>query len=80
MTLSGTTINPHYLICAFPFQYIFLAKILEKHRRLFRSVIMAQMIITITFLVFIHTHNGAIHGDYGKTYHSQTATEKLLKP
>jgi len=80
MTLSGTTINPHYLICAFPFQYIFLAKVLEKNRLLFRSVVIAQMIITITFLVFIHTNKGAPNGDYKKTYNSQTETERQLKP
>jgi hypothetical protein len=80
MTLSGSTINPHYLICAFPFQYIFLAKVLEKNRILFRSVIIAQMIITITFLVFIHTNKGAPNGDYKKTYSSQTDIERQLKP
>jgi hypothetical protein len=78
MTLSGTTINPHYLICAFPFQYIFLAKVLEKQKKILKSVIIAQMVITITFLVFIHKNNGAIQGDYGKAYHSQTPLERQL--
>jgi len=80
MTLSGTTINPHYLICAFPFPYIFLAKVLEKKRILFRSVIIAQLILTITFLVFIHTNQGAPNGDYKKTYNSQTEVERKLQP
>ncbi len=71
MTLSGSTIYTHYIICAFPFQYIFLAKILEKHKILFRSIIIAQLIITMSFLVHIHNNNGALNGNYGKTYKSQ---------
>lgn len=71
MTVSGTSICPHYLICAFPFQYIFLAKILEKRKLILRSVIIAQLIITITFLVYIHKNEGTEKGDYGKAYHSQ---------
>ncbi|MGD0712321.1 MAG: hypothetical protein ABR968_14190 [Bacteroidales bacterium] len=76
LTLSGTTICQHYLICAFPFTYIFLAKILQHHKRLMLAVIIAQMVITVCFLVYIHNNNGAIHGDYGKAYHAQTETGK----
>ena len=42
MTLSGTTIYTHYLICAFPFSYIFLASMLQNRRRLLLGVILAQ--------------------------------------
>jgi hypothetical protein len=71
MTLSGTTIYQHYLICAFPLSYIFLAKMLQQHKRLMMSVIIAQMLITVCFLIFIHKNNGAMQGDYGRTYHIQ---------
>ncbi|MCX6292383.1 MAG: hypothetical protein NT126_11565 [Bacteroidetes bacterium] len=71
MTLSGTTIYTHYLICAFPFSYIFLAKILEHRKRLLHGVIIAQLMITMAFLVYVHNHNGIENGDYGKAYHTQ---------
>ena len=79
MTLSGTTIFQHYIICAFPFTYIFLAKIFQYHKKLLYAVIIIQMFVTINFLLFIHKNNGAEKGDYGKAYHSQynIATVKL---
>ncbi len=71
MTLSGTTIYSHYIICAFPFSYIFLAKVLESRKRLLKGVILAQLCVTISFLIYVHGHNGVIHGDYGVAYHAQ---------
>src|SRR5205085_3303206 len=52
MTLSATVIHPHYLICAFPFSYIFLSKILEGRKKLLKSIIIAQLFITICFLFY----------------------------
>ena len=71
MSLSGLTIHPHYLIVAFPFSYIFIAKLVYKRKKLMLSIIIAQLIITISFLVFIHINEGAPDGDYCKTYKSQ---------
>jgi hypothetical protein len=71
MPLSGTVIYPHYLICAFPFSYIFLAKMLHKHTRILYGIIFAQLLITISFLTYVHDHNGVVKGDYGKAYHAQ---------
>jgi hypothetical protein len=71
MTLSGTTIYTHYLICAFPFSYIFLAKMLQQRRKLLWGIILAQLVITVTFLFYVHNHHGIEHGDYGKTFQSQ---------
>ncbi|OFX32744.1 MAG: hypothetical protein A2X08_06775 [Bacteroidetes bacterium GWA2_32_17] len=76
LTLSGTTICQHYLICAFPFSYIFLAKMLRQHKKLLHTVIIAQMLITATFLFYIHKNNGAEQGDYGKSYHAQVEKGK----
>ena len=71
MTLSGTTIYTHYLICAFPFSYIFLAKVLEHRKRLMFAIIFAQLFVTILFLFYVHNHNGIEKGDYGKVYRVQ---------
>ncbi len=78
MTLSGTTIYQHYLICAFPFTYIFLSNILKENKKILLTVIIAQMLITICFLIFIHKNDGAEHGDYKKVYRVQE-TQSLLK-
>jgi hypothetical protein len=71
MTLSSVTIYAHYLICAIPFQYIFLAKLFEKRKTLFHLIILAQLIVTLTFLIYIHTHGGAANGNYGVAYGAQ---------
>lgn len=71
MTLSGTVIYPHYLICAFPFSYIFLAKVLQERKKIMYGIITAQLIVTMAFLVYVHTHNGIKEGDYGVAYHEQ---------
>ncbi len=71
MTLSGSTIYPHYIICAFPFSYIFLAKILQHRKRVLNGVIFAQLFVTGMFLIYVHNHNGVEKGDYGKVYREQ---------
>ena len=77
MTLSGITIHPHYLIVAFPFSYIFLAKLLYKRKKLMLSIIAAQLILTISFLIYIHINDGAAEGDYCKTYKSQIENKEI---
>lgn len=71
LTFGFTMVHPHYLICAFPFQYIFLAKLFEKQKLLFRSIVVAQLIITMGFLFYIHKNGGAPNGDYGVAYRVQ---------
>ena len=71
MTLSGSTIYPHYIICALPFSYIFLAKILQHRKRVLNGVIFAQLFVTGMFLIYVHNHNGVEKGDYGKVYREQ---------
>jgi hypothetical protein len=71
LNFSGVYIYHHYLIIGFPFAYIFLAKVLMPYKKLLLSVIIAQLIITISFLIFVHIHDGVIKGDYGRSYISQ---------
>lgn len=71
LTCSGTEIFAHYLICTFPFSYIFLLKIHFQQKKLLAGIIIAQLLITVSFLFYIHQHNGALRGDYKRTYHSQ---------
>jgi len=71
MNFSGVFIPQHYLIVAFPFTYIFMAKIFQRKRKLFLGIIFAQLLLTVSFMIYIHTHNGAKDGDYGVTYREQ---------
>jgi hypothetical protein len=76
MNFSGFTVHPHYLICAFPFVYIFLAKVFEKKTLLLKGIIIAQLFITVMFQVYVHQHNGIKDGDYGMTYKAQMQLQK----
>ena len=71
MTLSGTPINQHYLICAFPFTYIFICNILKKNKKIIVTLIIAQLLVTACFLFYIHKNDGAPQGDYKKVYRAQ---------
>ena len=71
LTCSGTEIYMHYLICAFPFSYLFLIRIHHHRKKFLHAIILAQLLITFSFLLYIHQNNGALRGDYKRTYHSQ---------
>jgi hypothetical protein len=75
LNFSGVITFQHYLIVAFPFSYLFLAKVLMPYKRLLIVVITAQLIITVSFLIFVHIHNGITNGDYGKTFKSQETSK-----
>ncbi len=70
MTLSGVKVRLHYLICAFPFSYIFLVRMYYPRKTLLQGVIVAQLIITVSFLTYVHRHGGVLSGDYGRTFRS----------
>lgn len=72
MSFSGVKIRPHYLIIAYPFLFIYIAKLLFSHKRILAVLIAVQLFISICFLTFIHMNGGAEQGDYGKAYHLQT--------
>ncbi len=71
MNFSGIFVYQHYIIVAFPFTYIFMAKIFQNKKKLFMGIICAQLVLTVSFILYIHTHDGAKDGDYGVTYRAQ---------
>lgn len=77
LNFCGVITFQHYLIVAFPFSYIFLSKALISRPKLLLSVVTSQMIISISFIYYIHLNNGAVSGDYGKSYKIQI--EKNLR-
>jgi hypothetical protein len=71
MGFSGVTVHEHYLIIAYPFVYLWLARLLIQNLKLLKGVIISQALITGLFLSYIHSNNGSLKGDYGKTYSRQ---------
>ncbi|MEP7265360.1 MAG: hypothetical protein ABI772_12720 [Bacteroidota bacterium] len=78
MTFSGTEIYPHYLICIFPFSYVWLCKLYIDHKRVLKMIIICQAVLTLLFLSYVHQNNGIFNGDYGQTYGSQDAETRKL--
>jgi hypothetical protein len=71
MPLSGVTTYQHYLICAFPFTYVFAALVLRSHQRILTGLMLAQLLVSAGFMWYIHINGGAPDGDYGITYDAQ---------
>ena len=71
MTFSGTEIFPHYLICMFPFSYVWFCSLYKKQFKLIKLIIIIQLCLTVSFLTYVHQHNGIAGGDYGITYRQQ---------
>jgi hypothetical protein len=74
MTFSGTSVFPHYIIGAFPMQYLLVAKLLAERKRLLMWLTVVQALLTLLFLVYIHVNGGAPNGDYGVAYSRQLIT------
>jgi hypothetical protein len=74
LTLSTVKIFRHYLIIAYPLQYLWLAHLAlpEKGGRIALSVLLsALLLLSVLFLTYIHLNHGAAHGDYGVAYQFQ---------
>ncbi len=75
ITISNILVYRHYLIVTFPFEFLFLVllirKTLKKSDLWLSAIWVAHVLITISFLVFLHTNCGAKEGDYGVAYRCQ---------
>jgi hypothetical protein len=75
LTIIGLKMHPHYIICAFPFSYYFMVICLKELKPIWTKIfISSQLLVSIFFMSYIHSHDGipdTIPGDYGKTYKAQ---------
>jgi len=76
----GVTFHEHYLIVGYPFVYMWLTQALRGRTRLILSVIAAQCILSLAFLVYVHANGGVPHGDYGLTYRRQVIRASMPPP
>lgn len=80
MPLTGVTIYQHYLICTFPFAFVFIAQLLHPYKRMMYATVVAQLILTTIFLWYVHRNGGAPNGDYGPSYAAQAANTEVGGP
>ncbi|MGZ3671346.1 MAG: hypothetical protein ACXWR1_09135 [Bdellovibrionota bacterium] len=82
LTLTRTMVYRHYLIVAYPLQYVFFSRQALRFpwspRTLLALMWIAQLAISLCFLSYIHTHNGSWGGDYGISFGGQQG--KILLP
>lgn len=86
LTLSMLSLHRHYMIVLFPLEFLWVARLalnaddpagfsgLRTSRRLLSGLVVTQLLITASFLGYIHANQGAPRGDYGSTYQSQLPT------
>ncbi len=79
MTFSCIWIQPHYLIIAFPFPYIFVMRMLYPRKKLMFATLVLQLLLSVAFFTFIHQTQGTTNSDYGKTYKYKINHDQFLK-
>jgi hypothetical protein len=78
LTASACFVLWHYLLVAFPFPFVWLARLAlvggERRRggrALLAVLCLAQLLLTAGFLDYIHVNQGAVGGWYGTAYGAQ---------
>lgn len=71
LALSGVPIHRHYLLVTFPFESVWLARLLSW--RWLVAVWVCLLVVTVGYLSFIHANHGYAGGDYGVGYRWQQA-------
>jgi hypothetical protein len=82
LTLSTMVNQRHYLIVTFPLIFLWLARLamgsdvnlphaVRSGRLLLGTLCVAQALLSICFLDYIHENQRTIHGDYGTPYAAQ---------
>jgi hypothetical protein len=71
MTLSGIRVHAFYLVVLFPFLHLWLAMKLYGQKRTLLAITLAQVFISVVFLVYVHRNGGVPEGDYGTAFRRQ---------
>ena len=82
---SSLGVAPHYLIIVFPMQYVWLSRLAlgggpsptrpALGRELLLTLCIAEFLMSVLFLYYIHVNGGAPHGDYGLSYRAQYGSQ-----
>ncbi len=75
MAVAQVPVHRYYLITTFPFEFYWLARVAcadeIRGQRLLSVIVLCELVISISFLFFIHAHHGAPGADYGIGYQWQ---------
>jgi hypothetical protein len=78
LTLSAVAIYRHYLLTAFVLPFLWIASLAllcpRPGRRALAVLCLAEALLSVQFLAYIHVHHGAPRGDYGVAYSAQPAS------
>ena len=78
-TLSGFVVYRHYLNVVLPIEFLWLAcltlRYIPRPRAFLLTVWVLQLLLSVSFLSYIHQNCGAPHGDYGTAYRCQADAE-----
>lgn len=88
LTLSTVPINRHYLIILFPLEFLWVARLAlarggdgPERRRPGRTLLLGlcatELLLTVSFLGYIHVNHGSQAGDYGIVYRVQEHSDYL---
>ena len=70
-SLSGFSVHAHYLLVFLPLPFVWYAMLSYQKDKWILASLLLQFLITITFLILIHTNRGYANTGYGKPYHLQ---------
>jgi hypothetical protein len=80
LTLTAVFIYRHYLIVAFVLPFMWFAWLALMRPRVGRRVLtvlcVAEALLSVQFLAYIHEHHGVRGGDYGISYDAQPRSER----
>ncbi len=76
ITCATVAMRRFYLIITYPFQYIWLARMAlsrrpQTGRTVLIVILLAEFLVSASFLHYIHKNGGASQGDYGTAYRLQ---------
>jgi hypothetical protein len=78
MSLSGFELFRHYLMVSFPLEWVWLSRMglcdSRWGQKCLIAIGVAQLLISILFLTYIHINHGAPLGDYGTAYQFQSGS------
>lgn len=73
MTATGVVIRRYYMTITFPLEFIFLICLADPAtrtgKRLLAWLWIAELVISLGFVGYVHVNQGATQGDYGEAYH-----------
>ncbi len=71
MTGVGLRVPVYYLNGLFPFLQIWVAFLYRDKPRVLAMIALAQLLISLVFLTYVHLHGGIPQADYGTAYYLQ---------